>query len=202
MRSMIFSNPAASAGKAVSQKVPRKNVSPVLTKGGVKIIAGLIFKDRETLKKTLRVLSRKLGPIDMESEIFPFNLTRYYNDEMGEDLKRKFISFRKLRDSKDIYKLKLFTNKVEKRLSISGRRRINIDPGYLTLAKLVLFTTKDYSHRIYIEDGIYAEVTLSFKNGSYKPWEWTYPDYKTTDYITFFNRVRSLYINGLKKKND
>jgi len=202
MRSITFSSPAAAAKKAVSQKAPRKDITPAAVRGGVKIVAGFIFNDSEALKKSLRLLSKILGPVDTQSDLFDFDITRYYNKEMGEGLKRKFVSFRKVRGLKDIYKLKLFTNKLERRLSVSGRRKVNIDPGYLTLGKLILFTTKDYSHRIHLGGGIYAEATLYFKNGSYRPWEWTYPDYKTGPYIAFFNRVRRLYIGELRKKND
>lgn len=166
----------------------------------VKIITGLISNDVKILDKISYMLFKELGPIDLESHTLPFNTTRYYNDEMGDRLKRKFLSFQKLKDLENIYKLKIFTNKLEDRFSVSGKRRINIDPGYLTLGKLVLLTTKNYTHRLYLKNGVHAEVTLFFKDKSYQPWEWTYPDYKTKEYIDFFNRVRQIYIEGLKRK--
>ncbi len=164
-----------------------------------KIITGFIFNDTEIFNKAAHSLSKKLGPVDLESGLFLFEHTQYYNDEMGSGLKRRFISFKRLRGLEEIYRLKSFTNKLEMGLSLSRRRRINIDPGYLTPSKLVLFTTKDYGHRIYIKDGVYAEVTLYFKNKSYQPQEWTYPDYRTEDYIGFFNKVREEYLKDLKR---
>lgn len=168
--------------------------------GPVKIITGLIFKNDSILDKALFYLKKKFGPVDLETSLIPFNHTTYYNDEMGSPLKRKFLSFRDLKGLKNIYKLKLFTEKIENKLSLSGKRRINIDPGYLTLAKLVLFSTKDYIHRIHLGKGIYAEITLFFKDKSFRPWEWTYPDYKTKDYIDYFNRVRAAYLSSMQGK--
>jgi len=166
--------------------------------GPVKVIAGFIFNDQAVFEKAASFLAKKLGPVDSEAGPFLFNHTEYYNDETGKGLKRRFLSFRNLRNPEEIYKLKGFTNGLEKRFSVGGKRRINIDPGYLTLSKLVLFTTKDYFHRMYLKNGIYAEVTLFFKNGSYQPLEWTYPDYKTKDYLDYFNRLRCRYLEELK----
>ena len=168
--------------------------------GHVKIIAGFIFSDERVFDKSRILLSKRLGPIDKASDLFSFNHTSYYKNEMGPGLQRRFLSFRILRDPKDIHRLKLFTNKLEKRFSAMGKRRINIDPGYITADKLVLLTTKNYTHRIYLKNGIYAEVTLFYKEKTFKPWEWTYPDYKTDDYIDFFNHVREKYLKDLKIK--
>ncbi|MBU3958775.1 MAG: DUF4416 family protein, partial [Candidatus Omnitrophica bacterium] len=95
-------------------------------------------------------------------------------------------------------KIKIITNQIEKKLSSAESRRINIDPGYLTLAKLILATTKDYRHRIYLRKGIYAEVTLSYQGKTFCPWEWTFADYKTVEYIDIFNRIRELYAQQIK----
>ena len=94
--------------------------------------------------------------------------------------------------------MKIFTNNVEKRLSQNNKRSVNIDPGYITPGKLVLLTTKNYSHRVYIRSGIYAEVALYFKNGRFQPWSWSYPDYRTDGYGIFFKRVRGLYMEQIK----
>lgn len=161
--------------------------------GPVKIFAGLIFNDPRVYEKAYDLISRKIGSIDSESDFFSFNHTGYYNDEMGGGLMRKFLAFARPIRPEGAYKLKLLTQGLEKKFSHSGRRSINIDPGYLTLSKLVLLTTKDYSHRLYLKNGIYAEVTLLYKNGTFQPWQWTYPDYKTREYIEFFNSVREKY---------
>ncbi|MCX5656952.1 MAG: DUF4416 family protein, partial [Candidatus Omnitrophica bacterium] len=113
----------------------------------------------------------------------------------------KFISFKKSINAERIIKIKLFTNKLEGitcRPKLSGRK-INLDPGYVTDAKLVLATTKDYCHRIYLGGGIFGEVTLGFKEGSFRDFPWTYPDYRKLGYINFFNEVRTIYLKQIKQ---
>ncbi|NQT06769.1 MAG: DUF4416 family protein [Candidatus Omnitrophica bacterium] len=163
----------------------------------------MIFKDIELFGRTKASLIRRLGPVDFESDLLNFDRTDYYRDEMGKDLKRKFLTFRRLRRADGIHRLKLLSNSLERRSSASGKRIINIDPGYITPAKLILLTTKDFAHRIYIKDGIYAEVTLSYKDKSYRSYEWTYPDYNNEYTIDFFNQARSSYLETIKRnRND
>jgi hypothetical protein len=88
------------------------------------------------------------------------------------------------------------TNALEAKLSKEGKRTVNIDPGYIDMAKLVLFSTKDYTHRLYLNKGIFAEVTLYYKDDTFNPWPWTYPDYKSSEYIAIFNHIRGLYKKG------
>ena len=164
----------------------------------VKIITSLFSRDMELLDKTKKSLEKFFGRTDYESPLLDFTHTEYYKGEMGEGLKRKFISFEKLRSLKNIYVLKLITNKLECHALEDGCRRINVDPGYLDLAKLVLFSTKDYIHRIYLDKGIYAEATLYYKDKSYKPWPWTYPDYATSAYIDIFNSIRERYKKNIR----
>ena len=159
----------------------------------VKLISGLIFKEEAVFNRTREILEKRFGRIDFQSQGLSFTHTRFYEKEFGSDLERRFISFEKLIPPDILPRIKILTNKIEKRLSENSRRRINIDPGYLTEAKLVLATTKDYKHRIYLSQGIYAEVTLFFQGKTYAPWEWTYPDYKTDAYIAIFNQIREIY---------
>jgi len=167
----------------------------------VKLISGLLYSSETLVKEVESILINKLGPIDLQSEAFPFNLTDYYVDELGEGILRKYVSFEKLIDIVRLPDIKIWTNEIEKNISDkdSGKRKINIDPGYLTLSKLVLATTKNYSHRIYLRDGIYAEVTLHYHNKSFAPWEWTYPDYKLEKTINFFNKVREIYKEQIQR---
>ena len=117
----------------------------------VKLIVGLIGR-KSSLDKVKTKLSRKFGKIDFESKILDFVFTRYYNQEMGTDLKRQFLSFKELISPTAIPDIKIFTNKLEKNFfSAHNKRVLNIDPGYLSLAKLVLATTKDHQHRIYLD---------------------------------------------------
>lgn len=154
-----------------------------------KLICGIIANSKEMLEKGLTVLKENFGDIERRSKIIPFDFTNYYESEMGKGLIRQWTSFLNLIKEDEIKDVKLKTIGLEKRLaSEDGRRNVNIDPGYISLSKLVLASTKDYSHRIYLGDGIFAEVTLIYKKGAFQPLEWTYPDYRQN--IKFFEDVR------------
>jgi len=175
-------------------------VGKIRKQNPVKLVIGFIFSQKATSEKAKAILQRRLGRIDFESDLLEFNHTDYYEKEFGKNLKRKFIAFQKLIPPQDLAKIKIMTNRVEEKLARWGSRRINIDPGYLDLSKLVLASTKDYKHRIYQDKGIYAEVTLYYQNRSFNSWEWTYPDYKTAEYIAIFNRLREIYAQQIKDK--
>ena len=168
----------------------------------VKLLIGQIVSDSSLFTENKKYLESLFGPSDMESEAFTFDYTDYYRDEMGPDLKRKFLTFENLIQPERLADIKLETNNLEKELSdktnIDFKRPVNLDPGYLGMSKLVLATTKNYSHRIYLRDGIYAEVTLQYKNGIFEPFPWTYPDYKSEDYRRFFKKARNKYRDQLK----
>ncbi len=164
----------------------------------VKLIAGMFTNRLELLQEALRVLGKRFGPVDYESPLLPFDKTDYYEEEFGKNLKRKFYSFKRLIEAEELPRIKIFTNDLEKKFSEKKKRLINLDPGYLAPAKLVLATTKDYQHRIYYGKGIYGEVTLRYKKKSFIPWEWTYPDYRTKEYIKIFNYIRKIYMEQLK----
>lgn len=169
------------------------NIRPA---GRVKLITGLISNDAALFDKARRILEKKFrNKVDFESDILDFVHTDYYNEEMGRNLKRRFLSFKREVPLKNVENAKLISNKIEKKFSLNSKRAINIDPGYLDLSKLVLFSTKDYSHRIYVGNGIFAEVTLHFKNDTFNAWPWTYPDYKSESYISIFNSIREIFKN-------
>ncbi len=160
----------------------------------VKLITGIIFKDEDLRIEAEKILRKRFGQLDFESEIMDFDYTDHYEKEMGKKLSRKFISFKRLIKPERLAGIKRFTNSLESRFSSGGRRKINLDPGYLDANKLVLATTKDWGHRIYLRKGIYAEVTLYFQNKTFKSWEWTYPDYRGEAYIRIFNALRKDYL--------
>ncbi len=164
----------------------------------VKLLAGLITADLLLFAAVKERLEKVWGPVDCVSEIMDFNYTRYYEEEMGSPLYRQFISFQELVDPGSLAPRKLFTNSLENELAADGKRRINIDPGYLAPAKLVLATTKDRAHRIYLRDGIYAEVTLLYYRGRFTPLPWTYPDYRTSGYHQYFLQVREKCLRQTK----
>jgi len=159
----------------------------------VKVFCAITFNNEEKLNVSLSFLENLFGKPDIKSEIFPFNFTRYYSEEMGENLKKVFISFEKKFLPDDCAQWKIYTNDIEQKLSTSEERPsriVNIDPGYMEPSKVVLLTTKDFSHRIYIGSGIYAEITLIWRSGKFNELPWTYPDYKTELAQRFFINMR------------
>jgi hypothetical protein len=171
----------------------------------VKLFIGAIFSGEGVLIEAKERLKKKFGRMDFQSPVIPFNFTEYYEKEMGTDLKRQFFSFEKLIKPQQLPEIKLYTNRLEKGLGrksasarqVSSLRSINLDPGYLCGGKLVLATCKDYSHRIYLDKGVYAEITLHFRDGAFSPWPWTYPDYKSQGYLKAFHKVREIYLKQL-----
>ncbi len=158
------------------------------------LFCGILFTEDFSIDYIADVLSKYFGEIVLESQIFIFNETDYYKKEMGESIKRIFFGFDNLIDMDRIVEYKLESNMIENSyFMISGNRKVNIDPGYLTQAKVVLATTKNFQHRIYIKNGIYAEVTLRWRRGSFREWEWTYRDYKRRESVDFFNQLRKIY---------
>ncbi|RKY87620.1 phosphoribosylformylglycinamidine cyclo-ligase, partial [candidate division KSB1 bacterium] len=121
--------------------------------------------------------------------------------EMGKNLKKRFLSFTELIYPDEITSIKIKTNEIEKKFTEKGKRKVNIDPGYISESKLILATTKNYSHRIYLNNGIYGDLHLIFKNGRFNPQPWTYPDYKEKFNLSFFEKVREKYKDDLKNDN-
>ena len=164
----------------------------------VKLILGIIACDEEVIKKAEPLLRKLWGETDLRSPVVPFNFTNYYEEEMGGNLLRQRWSFVKLINAETLAEIKIKTNKIEKGLSADKKRKINLDPGYIDGAKLILASTKNYSHRIYLRDGIYAEVTLIYEKGAFRPLGWTYPDYKIDTALHFFSEVRNRYLEQAK----
>ncbi len=164
----------------------------------VKLICGFIYPEENWYQQVKRIMERKFGQVDFESCQIPFNYTDYYQKEMGSGLSRRFISFQRLRLPQELVSFKLFCLKLEKKFAPGNKRKVNIDPGYLNESKLVLATTKDFSHRLYLNKGVYAEVTLQFKDGSFSNLPTTFPDYRTKEYKDIFMSIRSIYRQDLK----
>ena len=166
----------------------------------VKILSSVFSGSTDILNKAIAVLSERLGEIDYVSALLPFAYTDYYSKELGTSLTRRFISFETLVPPDTLPDIKLFTNKVEETFVKDGNRLVNIDPGYLSKAHLILATGKAYTHRPYIRDGIYADLTLIFVNHTFRRLEWTYPDYADEDTIVMLNNIRERYASQLARK--
>jgi hypothetical protein len=166
-----------------------------------KLVISTFMRDRPILEPVLRDLCIERGPVDMISPWMHFDHTHYYSAEMGEPLFRRMLVFKELIEQQNLADIKHFTNRVEDRFSNSTRRRVNIDPGYLLLERFVLATGKNYSHRIFIGKGIYADLTLVFRSGSFQPLAWTYPDYREERMRRYINAVRCKYLYDLKRRS-
>ncbi len=164
----------------------------------VKLFSGFIFSDNNILENAIFQFTGKYGIVDFSSEKIPFNHTDYYA-AAGNNLFKKLISFETLIKREEMPNIKLFTNNIEKNLSVNDNRIINIDPGYMTMSNVFLASCKDYYHRIYIADGVYMENELRFTNKDYIPFEWTYPDFKKEEYLQFFKSTRKIYSKQLER---
>ncbi len=164
----------------------------------VKLVASLFSGESRLLGDALRALSERYGRADFISAPAPFAYTDYYTKEFGGSLIRRLVSFDRLIRPDALPDVKLWTNSLERRLSMEGRRRVNIDPGYIANAHLILATGKGYSHRPYLRDGIYADLTLIYRNKAFQSLPWTYPDYAGGEMIGILTRIREKY--GLQLK--
>jgi hypothetical protein len=140
-------------------------------------------------------IEREIGSLALVSDAFAFTETDYYSATMGDGLKKQFIACERPIDPGELPRIKRQTNAWEAEYAALGRhpepRPLNLDPGYVTAAKLVLASTKDHAHRLYLADGIYAEVTLAYRQKQWQPLDWTYPDYRRADYQAFFTACRA-----------
>jgi hypothetical protein len=165
----------------------------------VKLICGVLFSDENLLQDASEMLRLKYGPIDYTSPAFPFDVTDYYDAEMGHPIQRLFYSFLKLVTPGCLAHVKIECNEIENQLAINGNRKINLDPGYMDYDKFVLASAKYNAHKIYLSEGIYADLTLRYEKGHYVPSPYCFPDFKTGIYNDAFLHIRAKYKGQLRK---
>jgi hypothetical protein len=163
-----------------------------------KLVVGLFMTDKGLIDALAKELVNLFGPIDLVSAWFPFDFTDYYQDEMGQPLFRRMLAFKNLIEQSNLADIKIRTNKLEHEYTRRNKRTVNIDPGYMLLERFVLATGKNFSHRIYIGKGIYADLTLIFEKGAFRKLPWTYPDYSDTVMLEYLQQVRRKYALDLK----
>ncbi|MBO4699267.1 DUF4416 family protein [bacterium] len=175
------------------------------------LTVSVMFRDENLLAEIRTILEKKYGKIDAVSEAYNFSsISPYYDPEMGEDIKKIIFSFKKTVPRDILANVKLFCVKIERKYSSSGKRLVNLDPGLLTLENFILATGKNYSHRIYLKKGVFAEVTLMFgKKNVIKELPWTYRDYLYEPARSFLLAVREIYrekraaaIKLMEKRNE
>ncbi len=165
----------------------------------VKLIAAVMATPEFPAAEVMNRLTAEWGAVDLELEWYDFSHSDYYADEFGGSLKKCFFSFESLTDIDSIANVKIRSNRIEDEYAKDNRRAVNIDPGYIADAKLVMPTTKNLSHRIYIGGGLYADQQLIYHGKTFHPMPWTFADYKQPAVIDFFNRARRRYFEQLKE---
>lgn len=161
-----------------------------------KLIVGVIFHDEEILKDAMKLLTEKFGEIEDVSEEFSFSeeFSTYYDDEIGGEGRRRIYSFKDTVAPDRQAEIKEFTNEIEAKFSIEGKRKINLDPGFINHGRLMLATTKKAGFRIPLKNGIYTELTLFYARGAWHKLPWTYRDYQSELVQSFITKVRSKYL--------
>ncbi len=169
----------------------------------VKLLIGLLAADAALFAQATTQIEAAYGRIDLESAVFPWETTDYYQAEMGGHLLRCFVTCEQLIMPEDLIRLKLEANEMEYAFACppgpSSPRRLNLDPGYIDPTKLVLASTKAQAHRIYLSQGIYAELTLLYHHGRYHPFLYTYEDYRWSETHEFLKKVRQVYLRQLRE---
>jgi hypothetical protein len=164
-----------------------------------KLIAGFFLQDKALAADVACDLRERLGSVDMISDWLDFDFTTYYEKEMGAPLYRRLIVFKTLVAQSQLAAIKQMTNRLENNYQRQGQRRVNIDPGYLTAERFVLASGKNFTHRIYLGQGIFADLTLIYQKGDFQALPWTYPDYAARRLIDFLSLVRNKYMLDLKR---
>jgi len=159
----------------------------------VKLLHGILYADEERLQRAKEKLSEQFGAIDYYSPAFPFQVTDYYAAEMGLPLWRLFVSHEPLIQPNQLAAIKLLTNKIESELTIAGSRTVNIDAGYMDVGKVVLASAKYNVQKIYLDHGIYADLTLYYEKGRFHPYPWSFPDFRSSEYNRAFSMIHERY---------
>jgi len=162
-----------------------------------KLICSIFAGDGSRIERSVEALESLWGPADWRSSVMPFDRTSYYDREFGGGLRRQFVSFARLVGQDLLVDIKHEAARLEGEFTRNGRRLVNIDPGVLTAERLVLATGKNFTHRIYLGRGVFADLTLIFQRGSYRPLPWTYPDYASPAVVELWNVLRKRYLIDL-----
>jgi hypothetical protein len=157
------------------------------------LVISVLTPKKESTTNVRDFLEHKFGPIELDVGPFAFFYTKYYDQEMGQGISRWIWSFVRPVERNQLAEIKCLTNHLEQSYTIHGKRTFNLDPGLLTLGNFVLGTGKNNAHRIYLDNGIFADLTLIFRRGNYVPLEWTYPDYRDEQLLQTLKNIREHY---------
>jgi len=170
----------------------------------VKLIIGILADSENSLPQTIQAIEEQFGRLDFKSQVWPFTQTKYYEDELGTNPVRQFVTIEKLIGPGILADIKHKANDIEKelaqKLNLDYPRPVNLDPGIIEPSKLILASTKNFSHRIYIGNRMYAELTLAFNKGKWESFNYTFPDYKENRYHDFLSKVRNHLVEQLRSE--
>jgi len=166
--------------------------------GPVKLIFSVFAQDVNLITDVIEILTDSYGPPDWIGKIVAFDYTDYYCAEMGKNLVRRFLSMEHLIRPETLPDIKLAANAIEDQFTVDSQRRVNIDPGYISKTNLILATGKNFTHRLYLRDGIYADLTLIYQGRQFRELPWTYPDYAAEEQKKMFNIIRDKFLLQLR----
>ena len=165
----------------------------------VQFFVGVLIADIGLWDRVKGAIEANWGRIETESDRIDFDqFTDYYEPEMGKNLVRFWVSLEGIRPPEDLIRIKWSCTAIENAFSRDGKRLVNLDPGYLTEAKLILASFKDFAHRIYLTQGVFADMQMIWYHGKFAPREWTFADYKSETAQKFFTGLRETYRRKLK----
>ena len=165
----------------------------------VKLVAAVLHQTEGALAEAYQWLEKTFSRIDIKGNYFPFQVSDYYEPEMGANLKRGIISFEELIHPGKLAENKLKTRELEQRLAEDGNRQVNIDIGYLDMYKVVLASFKGRSNKIYMSEGIWADIVLVFEKGDFTTLNWGFPDFKSGIYNETLLSIRNRYKEQVKE---
>jgi len=168
----------------------------------VKFFIASLYSSAELLQKAVGLIVKEWGEIDYQSVDYPFNVTDYYEPEMGKGINRKLIAIKDLYNPTLLVDMKLRCNEMELELACDGKRRVNLDAGYLDHNKIILASAKEAGQKVYLDKGIYADLAGRYKTGRYQPFEWSFPDFRDGRYDKDLVLVRKMYMKQLKAWRD
>lgn len=161
------------------------------------LFMGVMHSDEEAYRSARKRCEKEFGAITAETPFFPFSYSSYYANEMGADIKKCFWAFG-IEERERLVYAKIFTDRLERAIAKGGNRRVNLDPGHLHRENAILATGKNFSHRIYLSKGVYADLALMYRSGKgYMPFPWTYPDYQSEAARSFFETLRKNFFDAL-----
>jgi len=160
----------------------------------VKLFIAILHNEISVLGDAVARLVSRFGEVDFRGEAYPFDMTDYYENEMGKELVRTIVAFEELVPPDALPDIKLVCNVIEEEMSIDGKRRVNLDSGYIDHHKVVLASAKGAGHKIYIAQGIWADFAARYKKGAFVPMEWSFPDFRDQRYNKELLEIRRKYL--------